>query len=176
MPERPLSGRSIVTTRDRLGRLDSELAALGADVIHVPLIRIEPPADTRLDAALRRISEFDWVLSGHNVPWIDSLNARFHLGADGLSVLMIFLTALLSTLSIYYSAGTVRHRGAVIRRDRFRVEMGDWFGLGRAIDGDDVQAGMAIPQTVEQIGKDRPAAGENGCQAGQGIGLCKGVA
>jgi NADH-quinone oxidoreductase subunit M len=42
--------------------------------------------------------------------WIPSLNASFHLGADGLSVPLIFLTALLSTLSLYYSAGTIRHR------------------------------------------------------------------
>lgn len=42
--------------------------------------------------------------------WIPALNASFHLGADGLSVPLIFLTALLSTLSIYYSAGTIRHR------------------------------------------------------------------
>ncbi|NJN80927.1 MAG: hypothetical protein HC802_00615 [Caldilineaceae bacterium] len=45
-----------------------------------------------------------------NVPWIESLNASFHLGVDGLSVPLIFLTALLSTLSIYYSAGTIRTR------------------------------------------------------------------
>jgi NADH-quinone oxidoreductase subunit M len=42
--------------------------------------------------------------------WIPALNASFHLGADGLSVPLVFLTALLSTLSIYYSAGTIRHR------------------------------------------------------------------
>lgn len=45
-----------------------------------------------------------------NAPWIESLNASFHLGVDGLSVPLIFLTTLLSTLSIYYSAGTIRLR------------------------------------------------------------------
>ncbi|MBV7332201.1 NADH-quinone oxidoreductase subunit M [Chloroflexi bacterium TSY] len=44
------------------------------------------------------------------VPWIPSLNASFHLGVDGLSIPLIFLTALLTTLSIYYSAGTIRTR------------------------------------------------------------------
>ena len=44
------------------------------------------------------------------VPWIESLGASFHLGADGLSVPLIFLTALLSTLSIYYSAWTIKTR------------------------------------------------------------------
>ena len=45
-----------------------------------------------------------------NLPWIESLNASFHLGADGLSAPLIFLTALLTTLSIYYSAGVVNTR------------------------------------------------------------------
>jgi NADH-quinone oxidoreductase subunit M len=45
-----------------------------------------------------------------NWPWIPTLNANFHVGADGLSVPLIFLTTLLSTLSIYYSVGTIRHR------------------------------------------------------------------
>ena len=44
------------------------------------------------------------------LPWIESLDASFYLGVDGLSVPLIFLTALLSTLSIYYSAGTIRTR------------------------------------------------------------------
>jgi NADH-quinone oxidoreductase subunit M len=45
-----------------------------------------------------------------NQPWIESLGASIHLGADGLSVPLVFLTALLSTLSIYYSAFTIRTR------------------------------------------------------------------
>jgi NADH-quinone oxidoreductase subunit M len=45
-----------------------------------------------------------------NVPWIESLGANFHLGVDGLSAPLIFLTALLTTLSVYYSAGTIRMR------------------------------------------------------------------
>ncbi len=45
-----------------------------------------------------------------NMPWIEALNSSFHLGVDGLSVPLVFLTALLSTLSIYYSAGTIRQR------------------------------------------------------------------
>ncbi len=46
----------------------------------------------------------------YKIDWIPSLNASFHIGADGLSVPLIFLTALLSTLSLYYSAGTIRYR------------------------------------------------------------------
>jgi NADH-quinone oxidoreductase subunit M len=40
-------------------------------------------------------------------PWIDIFNIRFHLGVDGLSAPMIFLTALLTTLSLFYSARTI---------------------------------------------------------------------
>ena len=38
-----------------------------------------------------------------NVPWIRDLGVNYHMGVDGLSVPMIFLTALLTTLSIIYS-------------------------------------------------------------------------
>jgi NADH-quinone oxidoreductase subunit M len=44
------------------------------------------------------------------IPWVESLGASIHLGADGLSVPLLFLTALLSTLSIYYSAFTIHTR------------------------------------------------------------------
>ncbi|RIK52419.1 MAG: oxidoreductase [Chloroflexi bacterium] len=44
------------------------------------------------------------------VPWVESLGVSLHLGADGLSVPLVFLTALLSTLSIYYSTGVIRTR------------------------------------------------------------------
>ncbi len=42
--------------------------------------------------------------------WIPSLNASFHLGVDGLSIPLIFLTALLTTLSLYYSAFVINTR------------------------------------------------------------------
>ena len=42
--------------------------------------------------------------------WIPQLNAGYHLGVDGLSVPLIFLTTLLSTLSILYSAGVINTR------------------------------------------------------------------
>ncbi len=47
--QRPLSGKRIVVTRTRkqAGALTSQLRALGADVIELPTIRIEPPTDLR---------------------------------------------------------------------------------------------------------------------------------
>lgn len=59
---RPLSGRRVVTTRDRRGLLDSRLAVAGADVVHVPLISIEPTDDGQLPGALERLASFDWLV------------------------------------------------------------------------------------------------------------------
>ncbi len=44
------------------------------------------------------------------VAWIPQLNAAYHLGVDGLSIPLIFLTSLLTTLSLYYSARVIQHR------------------------------------------------------------------
>ena len=38
-----------------------------------------------------------------NVPWIQALNVHYYMGVDGISVPLIFLTALLTTLSLIYS-------------------------------------------------------------------------
>ena len=62
---RPLFGKRIVVTRARLqaSRVTQQLEDLGADVIELPAIRIEPPADTApLDAAVADVSSFDWVI------------------------------------------------------------------------------------------------------------------
>lgn len=61
---RPLRGRRVVTTRERIGELDRRLARLGADVVHVPLIGVAEPDDggAALAAALERLDTFDWVV------------------------------------------------------------------------------------------------------------------
>lgn len=58
----PFAGRRIVTTRDRPGVLDEALAALGATVVHVPLLEIvdEPSVDLSPDSA--RFDDIDWVV------------------------------------------------------------------------------------------------------------------
>ncbi len=45
-----------------------------------------------------------------NFPWVESLGTSIHLGVDGLSLPLVFLTTLLTTLSLYYSAGVIRKR------------------------------------------------------------------
>ncbi len=42
--------------------------------------------------------------------WIESLGIRFHLGVDGLSIPLIFLTALLTVIALWYSAKPVQER------------------------------------------------------------------
>ncbi|MBX3052892.1 MAG: NADH-quinone oxidoreductase subunit M [Caldilineaceae bacterium] len=60
------------------------------------------------------LTAYDFTIGGMqfnvNAEWIPQLNASFHLGVDGLSVPLIFLTALLSTLSLFYSAGVINRR------------------------------------------------------------------
>ena len=62
---RPLAGKRIVVTRTRrqAGALSEQLRHLGADVIELPTIRIEPPSDLRAFAELVQDAHgYDWIL------------------------------------------------------------------------------------------------------------------
>jgi uroporphyrin-III C-methyltransferase len=61
----PLFGRRIVTTRAKgqAGALTSRLKDLGADVLELPTIEIQPAADYGpLDRALANLSSYDWLI------------------------------------------------------------------------------------------------------------------
>src|SRR5215471_1241225 len=61
----PLSGKRIVVTRTRkqAGGLTSQLRALGADVIELPTIRIEPPTDLReFGELVQDAHQYDWIV------------------------------------------------------------------------------------------------------------------
>jgi len=63
--DRPLSGKRIVVTRTRkqAGALTEQLRDLGADVIELPTIRIEPPTDLRGFAELVQDAHaYDWIV------------------------------------------------------------------------------------------------------------------
>jgi len=62
--ERPLFGRKVIVTRARTQAswLAERLAALGADVIEAPAIRIEPLDPASLRAALGAASQYRWVI------------------------------------------------------------------------------------------------------------------
>src|SRR5208283_1641619 len=61
----PLFGRRIVNTRPKgqADALSSRLKALGADVIEIPTIEIQPAADYGpLDRALGELASYDWLI------------------------------------------------------------------------------------------------------------------
>jgi len=61
-----LFGKKILVTRSRsqASKLSAELKNLGADVIECPTIKISPPPDNffQLDAAIKNLSDFDWII------------------------------------------------------------------------------------------------------------------
>lgn len=64
MTGRPLSGRTVVVTREEPGELREQLEALGAEVVHVPLIQIvdAPDGGAGLRDALSRAGDYDWLI------------------------------------------------------------------------------------------------------------------
>jgi uroporphyrinogen III methyltransferase/synthase len=63
--ERPLAGKRIVVTRSRqqASALSDELRQLGAEVIELPTIRIEPPSELREFAELVQDAHaYDWIV------------------------------------------------------------------------------------------------------------------
>ncbi len=67
-----------------------------------------------LGVSIYMLAAYDYSKGGMafevNVPWIPAINSNIHLGADNLSLPLIFLTALLTTLSLYYSAYVIKDR------------------------------------------------------------------
>ncbi|MGC1202447.1 MAG: hypothetical protein WA879_12940, partial [Candidatus Acidiferrales bacterium] len=61
---RPLEGKAIVLTRtaDQSRDLAARLGALGAEVILLPMVSFGTGNLPELDAALRRLSQFQWIL------------------------------------------------------------------------------------------------------------------
>src|SRR4029077_20425529 len=63
--KRPLSGKRIVVTRTRkqASELSNQLRTLGAEIIELPTIRIEPPTDLRGFAELvQDAHSYDWIV------------------------------------------------------------------------------------------------------------------
>jgi uroporphyrinogen III methyltransferase/synthase len=63
--QRPLSGKRIVVTRTRkqAGALTSQLRVLGADVIELPTIRIDPPTHLReFGELVQDAHTYDWIV------------------------------------------------------------------------------------------------------------------
>jgi uroporphyrinogen III methyltransferase/synthase len=77
----PLFGTRIVVTRakDQAEALSAKLRALGADVVELPTIAIEPAMDVApLDSAIERLDQYDWLIftSANGVKYfLDRLDA-----------------------------------------------------------------------------------------------------
>jgi uroporphyrinogen-III synthase/uroporphyrinogen III methyltransferase/synthase len=62
---RPLAGRRVLVTRavHQAGKLSDALRTLGAEPVEVPVIEMRPPVSfAPLDAVLRRIDAYDWLI------------------------------------------------------------------------------------------------------------------
>lgn len=57
---------------------------------------------------------YDQALGGYqfeiNVPWVKAININYHMGVDGLSLPLIFLTTFLTVLGLWYSARVIKTR------------------------------------------------------------------
>jgi uroporphyrinogen III methyltransferase/synthase len=95
--ERPLFGTSVLVAGSKrtASKLRRNLSVMGAEVLTQPAIRIAEPVDwSPVDAALDRLSEYDWIVftSGNGVDGF--LNRVFSLGRDTRSLGQVRLAAL----------------------------------------------------------------------------------
>jgi len=91
-PRLPLTGRRILVTRARhqAGQLSLQLSALGAEVIEVPAIEILPPESFEpLDAALRSLSQYQWLIVANTVRVLSDRMAAAGIPARDFSHLKI---------------------------------------------------------------------------------------
>lgn len=85
-PDQPLRGKRVVVTRapEQAHTLVEELEDLGAEILLMPTVSFSDPVDMEsLDAALRLVGQFDWVLfTSANAVQFVSKRCRA-LGLDG---------------------------------------------------------------------------------------------
>lgn len=94
LAQAPLAGRTILVTRARhqAGQLSEKLRALGAAVLEIPAIAIVPPESyAPLDAALRNLSQYQWLIltSANAVEALSSRRAALGLGPAAFAHLQI---------------------------------------------------------------------------------------
>jgi NADH-quinone oxidoreductase subunit M len=96
----PLAGALLIllipSRNPALVRWVALLAALGSFAFSVALIGYDPSGP-----------EFQFR---EDVPWIEAFGMRYTLGVDGLAVVLVILTTLLSVVSIYYSWQPIQTR------------------------------------------------------------------
>ncbi len=161
MTSLPLAGRRVLVTRalHQAGKLSDGLRALGAEPVEVPVLEIRPPASfDLLDAALRKLDGYDWLI-------LTSANAVRAL-AERAAALGIVLVqpASLKVAAIGEGTAEAAHRAGLhitfvpvtyvaesliqglLERDRFRTA-GQKILLARAAVARDV-----IPDALREAG------------------------
>lgn len=86
---RPWFGKQVwVTSPDHTGRLlGKKFIELGAQVIHQPVMSIEPPKDWHdIDLKIRSLDQFDWVVFSSTYGVDRFFDRLFTLGKDGRSL------------------------------------------------------------------------------------------
>jgi uroporphyrinogen III methyltransferase/synthase len=176
--KRPLFGQKVIVTRPReqAAALCDPLAELGAEVLVQPAIEIGPPADwSPVDAALARLSEFDWLVfsSANGVRFL--LERLLSMGQDLRALGSVKLAAIGPGTAEELAA--YRLRADIVPFDEYRAESlaaalagrapGKRFLLARASRGREVlaedltAAGGIVEQVVVYSSRDVATANED---------------
>ena len=143
---RPLFGTTVLVTRARAqaSRLTTKLDALGARCIELPAIKIAPPPDDyeAVDAAIRRIGDYDWLIFT-STNGVDAFFARlFAAGKDARALSNARLAAIGKSTA---KRLTVYGLHADLMPGEFRAE-----GILAALKGELVPgARVLIPRALE---------------------------
>ena len=120
--DRPLFGRRVLVTRPReqAAELTERLAALGADPIEAPMIRIAPPEDpTPLLRAAAHADAFDWIVFTS----ANAVDAFMHALLDGERDIRALSGPLLCTVGSGTAERLARHGIRVdLVPDEFRAD------------------------------------------------------
>ncbi len=86
----PLTGRRVLVTRaaHQASKLSEGLRALGAEPVEVPVLEIRPPASFEpLDAALRQLGSYDWLIltSANTVHALEERASFLGISLDGMA-------------------------------------------------------------------------------------------
>ena len=160
MADQPLAGKRVIVTRARkqAGGLAQRIEALGGEVIEVPTIEIQPPADfTAFDAALARIGSYDWLIFT-SVNSVDPFLARLtHVGKSVMDLKKLKTAAVGAATAERLAAVGI---SLVLVPTRYQAE-----GLLESFDGENMrgkrvlipQAARArdiLPETLRRWGAD----------------------
>ncbi len=122
MRRKTLAGRRIVITRrsEQAGSLHRALKTRGAEVVELPTIELAPPRSwRRVDAAIQRLPEYDWVIFT-SVNGVESFAARLRKNGKTMSALKGALIAAIGPAT----ARALRAHGLRVRvvPEEFRAE------------------------------------------------------